>query len=530
MKIRIINYGILLSLLLFFILIIKISIVGYQDSDDYVFSCITSGAYSGNPSPMTVFEGYFFSHLVAGLYSFLPWNVEWYALIFHFFYLFSYAVIIWKLLESNLCWSIKWVVILASAPLEIYLLISPQFTILPAVLTLASYVLLLSNSPKIFDFVLAAFLIFTATQIRTSSVELIILLLAPLFFLPIKLKEKMYYVKVLFLLSVVLGSIQIGKMTRTSYYVNDDWKSFMEYNKFRGSLQDNVYKYRALSIFSDDVKRDEYMMLCKAGLVDGQLLSLQDLKSCKEFIQQYKVDIFFKNLKPYLKGYFLQGILILVFWMLYLLIESVVKRKRWDTFILLLTAMAFVAANLYCMNSSRVKERIIIDMMLALYIVAAYETYRLLNGREILVVACVVGFFTFSVNIWKCWSWEIIMSKRLQESEEVNMILSKVESPKLHYISTKVPQIADIYDASETPCITKYIGKGWLSNFPLHKTYYNHYPSMVNGVPVLMKKGDIKNLEIVEYALKKYYNIETKRKRLASSDHYDIIQLVSLED
>lgn len=526
MKAPLKNIGILFILLIFLVLVIKIGTVGYQAKDDYLFCAITSGAYSGVPSPLTVFQGYVFSSMVVFLYNHLPKGIEWYAVVVHFLYLLSYLVIAWKLLQTKLPKAVKYSALVASLAFATYLVLAPQFTILASVLCVASSVLLLGK-PKVGDYVLAGVLFFLACQIRMSSVYLSFLLLSPLLFLPIRWKDWRYYVKPVFLLAMVIACIGVSKATKSIAYQTDEWKAYNQYRQQRGQLQDNMGKRAAVALFEDQMKQDEYLLLCKAALLDGQIVTADELKQCVDYVKQYMTaDILLSNVAPYAKGFAKQGLPILLLWLFYLIWLSVRQRKGGDLLILLGSIAVFIGATAYCMYSSRVKERLLIDLVMALYLAAAYESYRLMEMRHLKKTACLMSLVVVCVYGWKSYDWEKTINQRLHDNQEVNGILASVDSPKIQYASIIVMD-ADIYHVSETPCITKYMGKGWLTNCPLHYAYYRHYDSLVNGVPILRIKGDDENIEIVENALKNYYHIETERKPLASTEYYEIFQLVS---
>ena len=88
---------------------------------------------------------------------------------------------------------------------------------------------------------------------------------------------------------------------------------------------------------------------------------------------------------------------------------------------------------------------------------------------------------------------------------------------------------AEAYRVSKTPCTSKYIGKGWLNNLPLHEGFYSNYLSLIDGVPIAKMKGYNKNILFIKNVLAKHYNKNVEIKTLLSSNHYEIIQFRSLD-
>lgn len=507
-----------------FVLVIKFLNIDYQDNDDYVYTTILSGVYSGTPSPLTVYEGYYFGLLVTSLYELLP-RIEWYACVMHFLYIVSFAIIASKLLKSNVATVVKYASLVALVSFQVYLLLSPQFTILAGELALAASVLLV-NAPRKREYLMAVLLIFASSQIRVSAMLMVIVPLMPLLFLPLRMKEKSWYTKPAVYFAAILVSLAVNVITnKIAYSQDEDWDFYMAYNTPRGVIEQSLQKESAVNLFKDSLKIQEYKLMCKFGLIDGHIISIDEMNACADYVKSKGSSLFVQNMMPYYYGLRNQGFGVVGICILLLICISVKRRKTADLFLLSTTFVLFLIELIYCMNTSFAKERIIICLMFFMFTATAICAYRLLSRKELQYACLVVSLFFSAYYIRKSYYWEIEVNDRLESTVEVNSLLSTIPDSKVHMLG--IPGYAEIYHISKTPCRMKCIGKGWLNNNPLHKEFYSGYSTLVNGVPIIKPQGAKNdNIDCIINALFKHYQISVTTEVIAKSDNYEVVRLV----
>lgn len=504
-----------------FIVCIKYLNIDYEDNDDYVYSRIISGSYSGTPSAMTVYEGYVFGMAVSWLYRAMPNYTEWYILIFHVLYILSYIVIARKLLTSNIPNIAKYFSCTAFTFGQLYLLICPQFTILAGELALAAGVSLIGK-PTIKDYIIAVFLIFFSSQIRIQSLLMVMAPMVPLLFIPIKLKQKKYWIKPIVLFVSIIAALYINTVSNQVYYQDEDWIYFSEYNKPRGVIEQSLCKYKGLDLLNDTILRAEYMNLCNSRLIDGKSIPIKEMNECAKYVQSMPLSFFRMNALPYLNIFNQQGFFLVGIWITGLLIYAC-RIKDWKyIWIILCSGAIFLIELIYCMTTSFAKERLVICFMMYLFAIAGYCTYRILKDKHItaciLSVSVIFGLF----YIAKSYIREHNVNNRLESTESINKIIASIPYNKVFIIG--IPIYAEAYHVSTTPITDKLICKGWLNNIPLHKAYYSGYESLLDKVPIVISHQAKDNIADIEYALK-HKGIEIYKEYLYNGDDYDVVLL-----
>jgi hypothetical protein len=507
-----------------FIIVIKFLNIDYQDNDDYIYTMIMSGTYSGTPSAMTVYEGYLYGYCISSLYKLFPGITEWYAFITHLLYISSFLVITWKLFSSKASDLLKYLTFLGALAVQVYLILSPQFTILAGELALAASVCLL-GAPKFRHYTIAGILIFISSQIRFNALLMVFLLMCPLLFFPIKFKSKLYWIKPIVVFSIICGSLAINTISNNVYYQNDKWSYYSEYNKPRGVIEQNSRKLQALEILTDSIKSIEYKTLCNAGYIDGKILSIDEMNKCAKYLQSKSGSLFRMNIKPYFQGLNNHCLIIIAVWYIILIIQAIYK-KHWQSLsIIACTSILFISELYYAMSTSWVKERIIICLMMPLFTVACICSYRLIEKKMLKYMSVILAILFTGKYVMKSFHWENEVNTRLQSTEIVNQLLSQLPDKKLVMIG--IPVYAEAYLVSKTPCTSKYIAKGWLNNSPLHSCYYNGYKSLVNGTLIMLNKNSEENLINIQNVISLHYHISTSKNTILETEDYEIVQLVA---
>lgn len=520
------NITFIFTAVVIFIICIKFLTIDYEDNDDYVYCRIMSGSYSGEPSAMSVYEGYLFGLFVSWLYRLIPHSIEWYIVVFHTLYIFSYIIITNKLLTAKTSVLIKYISAVTFSIIQLYLLLCPQFTILAGELALAAGVCLIGRSPSKSDYLLSIIFVFLSSQIRIQSLLMVIVPMMPLLFFPIKFKEKAYWTKPVFLFGAIILAFAINHVSNRVYTKDADWKYYTEYNKPRGIIEQNSLKIEAAEIITDSIKKNEYLNLCKARLIDGHYLSIDEMNECAEYLKSSPLAFLKNNLSPYLHTLNSFGFYLAAIWLLYLLVVAI-RRKDWNTILIIsLTGAIFLLELGYCMITSWVKGRIIICLMMYLYSVAAVCTSRTLKGRPLMACAIVISAILSLTFLAKSYLWENRINDRLKSTEKINDVMASLQYKKMFVIG--IPQYAEAYHVSSTPMTNKTICKGWLNNNPLHKKYYQGYESLVDRIPVVISQNAYENISDIRTALS-HKGIYTEENTLYSDSDFRVVLLCGVD-
>jgi len=516
------NRAILLSFaVLLFIVCIKCLNIDYEDNDDYVYSRILSGSYSGTPSAMLVYEGYIFGLLVSWLYRMMPNYVEWYILVFHILYILSYIVIAHKLLNSNISILGKYLSFAAFTFGQLYLLICPQFTILSGELALAAGVSLIGR-PSVKYYIIAIILIFFSSQIRIQSLFMVITLITPLLFIPIKYKQQKYWIKPIVLFVSIIAVLCVNTVSNHLYYQDEDWKYYSKYNKSRGIIEQSLCKYKGLDILNDTILRAEYSNLCNSRLIDGKAISIDKMNECAKYVQSMPFTFLRMNTSPYLHLFNQQGVFLVIIWLMGLLIYAC-RINDWNTsWIIISSGILFLIELIYCMTTSFAKERLVICFMMCLLVIASVCTYRLLKGKCLIACILALSVIFSSVYTVKSYLLEYKINNRLKSTEKINEIVASLPYNKVFIIG--IPIYAEAYHVSTTPITDKLICKGWLNNIPLHKHIYSGYESLLDRIPIVISHQAEDNISDIEYALN-HKGIEIDKEILYNDDDYLAILL-----
>lgn len=505
-----------------FIFLIKTLPIIFQESDDYAYSLILSGVYSGTPSALTVYEGYIYGLLISTFYRLFPKSIEWYILSFHVLYIASFVVISYKLLQSKTTDIIKLVALTAFSFVQLYLLLSPQFTILAGELALAAVICLIGKPSKN-DYILAVILLFISSQIRMNALLMIVVPLCPLLFFPINLRNRAYWIKPIILLGVLATLLSVNAVSESVYYKEAAWVRYSEYNTTRGIIEQNCCRIQGAEILTDPIKKTEYINMCNFHLIDGNILSIDDLNKCAQHLQSRKLTVFKINVIPYIRELNSNCFYIAFIWLCTVLLFAIKKKQWWDVLTVLMTACAFIAELLYCMTTTFAKERLIICFMMYLFTLCTVLSYRIFSKRQ---MTCLAGLVLVLISITytiKSYDWESNVIKRINLAKNINEIINESSYEKILLLG--IEQTSDAYHVQDTPCEAKVIRKGWLNNIPHHAAFYSGYVSLVNRVPILISKKEKTYMDNIDF-IEKYLQtkgIDVKRKVLFDDDEKTLL-------
>ena len=461
----------------------------YETADDYMFMLITSGAYTGTPSPYTIFEGYLYSSFIAFLYRFSN-QLEWFSVVQHLLSVLSFVIISWYLLRSKIKSLLVYSFFLVLFVVQLEILLSPNFTLCAAELSLASLMILLNGRGNIKYGLLALLLFLIGAEIRFQAVFLPLLVLFPVFLY--SQRKKFYCSKEFFHTSIFLVCMVVGAFICRTYtnnvYNSEDWNYYYKYNNARGFLNDNPKAADATKLLDDDNKKKEYDLILNYRVNDGNILNADELDKCANYIIDNSSNSILSNMTSYLMMILasydgLWALVVCVF----LVYEMTRNRNYKKLMILLWGIMSVLLACMLMASSTLAKARTVIPLLSALYFLMVWCSMQIQKRYfNYMLVA-------FSLILFLHWGYRVNVichrnSKSISSVEQVNSLLSNVPATKL-LVHNIVPISGEAFHYSQSPIAQKLVRSGWLTNAPITKVHYTGFKSYTQGLPYLYDKS-----------------------------------------
>ena len=520
------NIILLSSCVIFFFLLPLSGKIVFSTWDDYMLTLITSGAYTGNPSPYTIFEGYLYSSFIAFLYS-LSNQFEWYSVVQHFLSILAFVVICWNLFKSKITPVLVYILFSVIFVVQLGILLAPTFTLCAAELSLAALVILLNCRGNIKNEIFASLLFLIGAEIRFQAVFLPLIVLVPIILY--SQKKKFYYSKEFLRTLIVLACMLIGAFACRSYsnfiYNSDkDWQYYSKYNSARGYLNDNPNSIDAMKLLPDDNKKIEYDLIIHYRVNDGNIINADELTKCANYIKDNYSKSVLYNLISYIRTIIrLDGLWAFVFCVI-LVFELIRKHNYKLLMILFWGCLSVLLACMYMASISVAKERTIIPLLSALYFLMIWCAFQMniRYFRYLLIAFSLIVVINWGNRIKHTFNYN---TNTISEIEKVNVFLSDVHIAKL-LVHHRVPIAGEAFHYSQSPIARKLVRAGWLTNAPITKVYYAGFPSYIQGLPYMYNKNNISYIKKTQSLIKGYYGIDTERVIISENEDYVVEKLV----
>ena len=520
MNIKNTHNKILLGLLFTIFLLLPFFVNIFFSHDDQRYLYISSGAYNGTPCPYLVYEGFIYGSIISTLYK-INNNIEWYSVASWTLYLISFLIIGFSIIRLKINELLKGLLVFTFSFLHFYMCIHPQFTILASELAFASFALLIQAKNKKY-YTTAFVLFFIATQIRISAAFLPYMILFPIFFINNKYKKA--FVSFSFLCIIGIVSFATDYMM---YNKTDEWKHFYTYNEARAFIADNPQADNLLQKIKDPEKKKEYELLVKYRLFDPNILTEEEIVEYANILQQQRLETIKINLHNYHLMYNKLGGRTVIITIIWLMIVFIKKRNYKAILFVTSCFIMFLIANIPIISMSYPKERVLLTPIAALLLSCLYiaKTKEVPYFRTLICINIAILLYTYSRLNYD-------ISKKINEpltlKKEIEGMLYKSKSEKTMMLFPCCLYInSDRFYATKSPIAHKTILQGWTYNWPLAPKGYGNFKTLVDGIPMLVNKSTIEQLDIIEYMILHNYNIRVGRKIMAESENYYLIQFTS---
>lgn len=230
-----------LAAALYMLILWKLVPFVYGIIDDRSMMEIVSGQYLGHPDAHTIFLGYWYSLLLAGLYGLLP-NVDWYAFCYLLLQGICISLMLYRLFSRQKDGGRK--LLHAASVLLLYTVLGLQaltqltFTTTAAVLGVTViFWYMISDEIRFADWLLLFVLCFLTEEVRSSIFFMILPVCGILWLFRIWKKEERSRWNLL-IPAAVCGVFLLSAAGNQLGYGSADWKAYQQYNQNRSAVYD----------------------------------------------------------------------------------------------------------------------------------------------------------------------------------------------------------------------------------------------------------------------------------------------------
>lgn len=488
---------ILLFLGLFYLIVLYLLPIRFEENDDLIMNAIASGDYAGIPDPHMVFINFIYGYFLNFLYNIAP-IVDWYPLFFIIFHIISSSIILTAFLNATK--SHKAYKLLALIPfliLSFLCFIQLQFTTTAALISLSAIVLMMHINTKIKLWGIVWF--FIASLIRFEAVFLTLLIISPyLLFLYFK-QRKTARIFISAILLAILGLL----MDKFYYKMEPEWSNYKTFNHYRGQINDNPNA--KLLLINQELPKNiginDYSLLLQFFPDPGKI-DLPLIKKLHQKLNQYKFN--FSNINM-LEKYFNMFVALLILIMLTLIIY----RKHSYRWILFAAFTLFLLVAIYISLNAIYKPRVLYSSLFPLLFIMVYLME--FEGKKLSLLIYSTAIVLFSLYFGQR------IPEFIQENQ-ANTVMYNYQKSLFSDVNGKIVVFqSDLTlegkklferNGKKEPAI---VFAGWMSHNPLNNNYFSSFKSLLkdNTFLFLNKSHDAVPKKIIQSLLNNY-NIKAR--------------------
>ena len=252
------------------------------------------------------------------------------------------------------------------------------------------------------------------------------------------------------------------------------------------------------------------------------ILTSEKLQEYQKVFRQRTFDTIRFNGRPYLNAYWNMGGWMIVLLSLVLIIEFSRKRRWYLLSLLGVSLCMFALANMQMMSMSFVKEHVMLGSYVALLFVVLYfvSTYSRFS-QSIIVAVCVISSIQYVCKDYQCIKEVIHRNPIIAETEQMikKVKKSKVMLPVPTYLTPEA------FHTSKSPIYTNSIIQGWMHFYPKADLNCQPFTAFIDGLPILVRKNAVEQLDIIQKLLKLHYGIDTSQKLVDESENYYLVKI-----
>lgn len=503
-----------------YIAIISIFDIYWTASDDSRYIFASSGSYTGQPSSYLVYLGFIFGTFVSFLYSFYN-GIEWFTCVYYLLFILSVLVLCYCILKSKLNEYFKYTLLVGTVLINIYFALNPQSTFLATHLSFTSVVLLLVCRNK-GALVTSLLLFFIATQLRLMAAFIPFVIAFPLFYHEVNINCRCILKKslrlILFLLPVALTLVT----NHFAYNCDSEWQHFLRYDKARCYIADNPQRDKLKLQLSNNEDILAYELFAKYRYYDENILPLEKMEKYASDMRHYSLDNIKENILQYVISYVSYGAILLFVLFLYLICILYSTKDYKYIFLCGFSLLIFVSANLYMSAQSYPKDRVMHGAFFVLGFTVTFTISKLTSFKSQKLLAGIMLLMSM-LYIYKAFS-TIHNNGNQDKVSETEMMILEAKAPKV-FMSTPTTLIPEVFHTSSSPIATNTIIHGWMQIYPESNEKYRNLTAFVNGMPMLVDKNSMEQVDLVLKLLYLHYHISATASVLKESQHYNLVKI-----
>lgn len=477
----------------------------YEENDDIAMLLFASGGYTGKPEVHLVFINFIYGYLTQFLYSNFP-GIEWYTILFIIILIVSTSIIIWKITNQAINKAIKIAFVVLFIFLYLYALTNLQFTVVAGQCAAAGMSLIISNknSSKIVGLLLFAL----SSLIRFDAACLVAIIFLPTL-VNMLLTVKASVKKNVGILVLLLTTTILLKIADTQYYKKDsDWGRYLEYNYYRGKINDNPNS-GIIKKLPDNLPPSDYILL-QQFFPDPTAMSNKEIKNLYyEIKESPKLRNYCFNILINFKVYSLYFIIIIIY--------TIICFRRCDKWLqrvlVILSILAFFTALTYVSMNSYLKMRVFITAFSTLLVTFAFIEKKLqTSSKSILSTVCIAllsVLVLYSINRRTRSSKLAARFEIAQKDEKILDINKKTWDYTIMLGGSLHPHYNSPFNITNFYKGHPFIGSGWLTNIPYNKGKFDSYLDFVDKNAILVEESMIDQYsENIIKSIKSHYHID----------------------
>lgn len=492
----------------------------YATPDDPRYIGLVSGAYTGTPQRELIYLGSIIGSIEAFLYRKFS-DLEWYSIIYNLLSLSSFITLELLLLRSTLKHYLKYSILALLLVVQIYLTLSPQFTLLSTQLGFTSLLIMLCANKKKFRYFISFIFFFFAIQLRFVAAFIPFMIACPLFLYDFRPHNRSWWIEKSWVIGLILIA-SLSLIAENKTYNTPEWREFNITNDARGYIADNPIAAEYTGSIIDKKERIAYDLFYRFRIFDLNITTQKDFLKYAKDLHQRTLDNIKINFRPYLTIYLKMGGGMLFLTACWLLFELLRKRQWWTLCLLAGSCMLFIIANLHMMSYSIYKERVMLGCYVSLAFVLSYILLNnARNAKLILTVICIITCIQYTK-----YDYDKIQQSRYGISlvrETENMILSSKTNKVMLLVPTCLTPEA--FHTSKSPIYTHSVIQGWMHIYPKSNTTFQPFTSFTEGLPILVEKSSIEQISLIRELIKMQYGISTSVTKINESNHYILLKL-----
>lgn len=494
--------------------------VYFTTPDDPRYIALVSGAYTGTPEKELVYVGSILGLFEAKLYSFAP-DFEWYSIVYYLCTLFAFCTILWQVLVNGFTKWKKVSVFSLVIITQVYLSLTPQFTTLATQLSFASFILMLSCNGGIKKYWIGLFLFFLATQVRLAASLIPYLIACPLFLKDINLKSLRWWKEKSWLFGILLIAA-VSFTAEKEVYSSEEWKTFTSINDARGYVADNPMAVSYSNEIKDEKDRLAFDLYYRYRIFDLNILTPEKLLEYQKVFKERVIETICFNVKEYFFTYWKMGGWMVVALAVLLMIE-LIRKRCWNALLIVVATISmFILANLQMMSMSFAKERVMLCSYVAVLFVLLYMASAYLKHSGYIIMAvCLIYTIQYLGKDYECLKETMRPRPIIAETE---MMIEKVNDSKV-MLPSPTCLTPEAFHTSKSPIYRNSVIQGWMHFYPKANLNYQPFTAFTEGLPILVNKKVVEQLDVIQKLLKMHYGISSMQRVLAESENYYLLKI-----